>query len=89
MDTIIQVLYHLGALGGCVCSICVAHYFIYTLTINPQPPFATLDAAMTRDPTMTRTPPKVHVCVNPVALRIWPEMGVPISRPTETTVIER
>jgi hypothetical protein len=62
---------------------------IYTLTIRPQPPFATLDAAIIRAPTMTNTPPKVHVCVKPVALRIWPEMGVPISRPTETTTIKR
>lgn len=53
-----------------------------------NPLFATLDAAMTREPTMTKTPPNVHVCGKAVALRIWPEMGVPISRPMETTVIK-
>jgi hypothetical protein len=64
----------------------ILQYIIYTLTINPQPLFTTLDAAMTRQPAMINTPPKIQVSVNPVAARIWPEMGVPISSPKETTV---
>jgi hypothetical protein len=62
-------------------------HLIYTLTFKSQPLFTTLDAAMTRQPAMINTPPKIQVCVKPVAARIWPEMGVPISRPKETTVM--
>lgn len=57
-----------------------------TFTINPQPPLATREAPITMEPAMTNTPPKTQVCGNPVAFNIWPEMGVPINNPIETTV---
>lgn len=41
-----------------------------TFTINPQPPLATREAAMTMEPAMTNTPPKTQVCGNPVAFKI-------------------